>query len=372
MAGLAWLLANYPMEILMKLLAYCTPAFLSAGLVILPFSLLAVEPPLVKTKPVQAWQAGIEKTLYCQVEVPYHYTVASESQAKLVHALPEGSQVEKGEVLAKQDDEYLQLALVEKTELLAQQQLQLDYNEKEFIRVSELDNLHVTGSELNQLDLLVEQSKSQVIAIKTQIDRLKKQISSLTHKAPADGQVSELTAAIGSFVAEGAPIMQFMATEDKELRCEVPVATFRQSQWLELVQFYLVGSTSNELRLKRVGKNVIAKQQTLPIWLEAEGTSLFVGELSKVTMRQAEDTLSKVDTSALIFDGKSKYVWRLTENNEVEKTPVSVMTNLTNAFVVKGDVKAGDRLVTVGQTGLKQGMKVNPVETQVGVTGASH
>lgn len=356
----------------MKLLAYCTPAFLSAGLVFLPFSLLAAEPPLVKTKLVQAWQAGIEKTLYCQVEVPFHYTVASESPAKLIQALPEGSLVKKGEVLAKQEDEYLQLALVEKTELLAQQKLQLDYNQKEYIRVSELDALHVTGSELNQLDLMVEQSKSQVTAIKAQIDRLKKQISSLTHKAPVDGQVSELTAAIGSFVAEGAPIMQFMATEDKELRCEIPVTTFRQSQWLELVRFYLLGSSSNELSLKRIGQNVIAKQQTLPIWLEAEDTSLFVGELSKVTMRQAEDTLSKVDTSALVFDGSNRYVWRLTENDEVEKMSVSVLTNLHNAFVVKGEINAGDRLVTVGQTGLKQGMKVNPVDIQVGITGASH
>lgn len=356
----------------MKLFAYCTPALLSAGLVFLPFSLLAAEPPLVKIKRAKAWQAGIEKTLYCQVEVPYHYTITSESQAKLVLAKPEGTQVKKGELLAQQEDEYLALALIEKTELLTQQQLQLEYNKKEYVRVSELEALHVTDSELNRLDLLVAQSKSQVSAIKAQITRLKRQISSLTHQAPVDGQVSKLTAAIGSFVAEGGPIIQFMATENKELRCEVPVSAFRQSQWLELVRFYLADASNIELGLKRVGQNVIAKQQTLPIWLEAEDTSLFVGELSKVTMHQTEKRLRKVDTSALVFDGGNRYVWRLTENNEVEKTPVSVVTNLSDAFVVKGEISVGDRLVTVGQTGLKQGMKVSPMETQVDAVGVSN
>lgn len=360
------------MDIVMKLLTQWRQRALSTGIALLVMPLIAAELPLVKTKNVQPWHAGIETTLSCQVEAPFDYVIVSESQAKLVLALANGTRVKKGEVLARQDDEYLQLALTEKKELLRQQQLQLDYNKKEYKRISQLETVHVTDSELNQIDLIVQQSSSQLIAIQAQIDTLKKQIGSLTHKAPVDGQVAELTAAIGSFLPTGSSIMKFTAANEKEFKCEMPLSIFRQSSWLELARFYLLGSNKEELELKRVGQNVLSKQQTIPIWLGAERTSLVIGELSQVTMQQAEERLTKIDTSAVIFEGDNKYVWRITNDNAVEKLPVDIVKNLNRSFVIKGELKVGDRVVTIGQTGLKPGAKVKSMSSdELAIAGAS-
>ena len=64
--------------------------------------------PLVKVSTVEAWQNGVVNTLNCQVAVQYLTVFASDSDAKLTFLLPKGTEVNKGELIAEQDNYYLQ------------------------------------------------------------------------------------------------------------------------------------------------------------------------------------------------------------------------------------------------------------------------
>ena len=74
---------------------------------------LAKDTARVTVGVAEDWQQGIEKSLYCQGSTPFYQTISSHAHASVKWLLPVGSHVQKGTVLAQQDDFYLRQQLAQ-------------------------------------------------------------------------------------------------------------------------------------------------------------------------------------------------------------------------------------------------------------------
>ena len=107
--------------------------------------------------------------------MPYLTVFSSESDARLTFLLPKGSEVNKGELIAEQDNYYLQQELQRLEQEQKSSELELTYSADEFKRLSELKANMVSPSKLNNFSLKRDQATLNYDRITNKINELKHQ-----------------------------------------------------------------------------------------------------------------------------------------------------------------------------------------------------
>ncbi|MBQ4811874.1 efflux RND transporter periplasmic adaptor subunit [Pseudoalteromonas luteoviolacea] len=328
------------------------------GLFYSTYSIATPQAPLVKTTSVSLWQNGIQGQLSCQVSVPYTYTIASESEAKLNYLVSAGSYVKAGDLLAEQDGFYLQQSLKAMQYELIQHKANFTFHNQEYQRLVGLDEKHVSASAVNEHALSLELAKHAVEATNSRIKTLEKQLSALKHYAPHSGEITELHNNIGSFVPRGGAILSFTATDDKELHCEVPIKQSQRNSRFQDKMFFL--SKSEPLELKRYAHSVNQRHQTQSVWFHVPPNLLTLptGKLINIHWQSKTPDLVKLPTQAVIFEQDTAYVWRVNSQQVIEKVLVEVMQNQAHHFIVRGTLHAGEQVIVMGQSNLTEGIQV--------------
>ena len=161
---------------------------------------------LMKVAVVDSKAQGVQQVVKVQGQVEANRSLTLKAQVQGAIAqlpAPQGSRVEAGALLAKQDVEYRQAQLAEAKALLTQRKNDLAVSRK-----------------LNKRGL---QSKNQVIAdqaaveaAQAQLARVRYELTSTQTKAPFAGVVNRLDVEIGDYLSVGDPLLQFV--DDKRLK----------------------------------------------------------------------------------------------------------------------------------------------------------
>lgn len=317
--------------------------------------------PLVEVAKVKAWSQGAAHNMHCIVEAPDIYQLSSHADARLIWSLPEGAQVKKGEIVARQDSYYLNREIEQLEIDIASASAESEFAAKELSRLKLLNKKQLIS--ISRFHDVSKQAKQASLAKKLLTARLKElhyRHKNLAHFAPEDGQVVYRQANLGESLRIGERILQFLPTTRNELMCEIPLQKYRQSQQLKNVEF--THENKGNFELIRQSHALDEKSQTLKIYLNAGQKSrqgLLVGERINVTVHYHNSILTQVPIDAIELTENSAFVWQVQTDNKVMKVIVDVVETQENFFLVRSLLKDGDKVVTIGKQGLQDEQAVS-------------
>lgn len=314
---------------------------------------------LVKVAMIKSWQNGANHTLHCKVQSAHLFQISSVNSARLNWVSAPGTQVKKGQLIAKQNSYFLEREIEQLEIDIASASAEQDYAEKEFQRLNTLNKQLISPSLLNDMKRQLALATLVKARLNSQLNEANYRYSQLEHFAPQDGQVLELQAQPGQYLDIGENITRLQPANNKELMCELPLDKFRQNTALMDLVFSL--GKDNKLTLLRTSRLVDEHSQTLRLYLASETSlqnTLMAGERLQVNVSYQSANLTRVPFDAFELTEKGYYVWRLDENNQVEKISVEVIATQKNHFIITSALKAGDLVVTIGKQGLTEKQKV--------------
>jgi len=318
---------------------------------------------LVEVAKVEPWSQGAAHTIYCEVETPHTYLLSSHNSARLKWALPEGSQVTRGQLIAEQDGYYITQSIERLKIDIESADIQQEYTAAEYQRIQLLNEQNlVSSSRLNDMYRLSIQANLSKKKLEQQLQELQYREKNLLHIAPVNGQILRLESQPGEYLSDGQTILQLQPIENKELICELPLKKYRQHNQLNTAKFTLNGN--NNLTLDRSTISLKEDSQTLALYLRADKSmkqTLLLGERLQVVVSYLTQDISRVPHDALELADDGYYVWKLNETQSVSRLAVDIVSTQNDYFLVKSPLQGGDHVVTFGKQGLaeKQQVKFN-------------
>lgn len=323
--------------------------------------------PQVKAETVQAWHQGQVEQLNCKVSSAYLRQFSSESNAKLNFVLPAASRVKQGDLIAAQDSYYIQKAIEQLQLELTSAKLAVEYHAQEYRRLSGLAEKLVSPSSLNNLALKRDQASSLQLRLQKEIERQHYQAGKLKFFAPANGEVVTLHASPGQFISQGEAILAFLADNDKELKCELPLQTYSSTNGIS--QSLFQWDSKQQLAVKRISQIVAPDSQMISVFLSLPthaSTPLFLQQRLKVTMQTPATGLSRLPLDSLNLHSDGNFVWQLLANATVHKRAVEIVENQSKYLLVRSTLKPGDQVITIGRNDLTQDQQVSIPGKQTG------
>lgn len=311
--------------------------------------------PMVTVADVKAWNKGQIQVINCEISSPFLTVLSSENNAQLTALLPRGSKVKKGELIARQQDYYLQQELLRLREEKTIHHAELQLYRAEYERLLALKTLTSKGALDSAYSLMVKSQASYQKAINN-IEELEYRLTKLQFFAPEDGTIVETFAQKGEFLSKGRNLLSFLSQEDKELSCQVPAEQFTHGEHLT----FSLQNNNLPLSAVRVEESVELSTQMAKVHLKSSVplTKLLLGQRVKVELQIKQPSLTQLPADAILLSQNGNYVWKVNQEGVVSKVNVSVKSNHDYYFVVDSLLKPGDKVVTTGKTRLKPRQKV--------------
>jgi membrane fusion protein (multidrug efflux system) len=269
-------------------------------------------------------------------------------------AAEEGQWMREGEVLARLDDKEARLA-VERAELA------LAVAKREAERA---DQLHAQGfmSPKEQEDLVLKRRTAEV-----ELEQARHNLTLTRIVAPFSGRVVERTVHLGETVASGKSCFTLVDFDPVLARLYFPE---RDLPAVKVGQLALVTLDSQpgkvfEARVSLVNPVVDQSNGTFKVTLELPnpGGALRPGAFARVRLKTGSfaSTLLLPRRGVLSEDGED-YVF-VARGDSAVRVPVKVGAVENDTAQITTGLTRGERVVTVGQGGLKQGSKIRVVRS---------
>lgn len=319
--------------------------------------------PEVVTAVVQKKRIATTLPISGQVHSRFHSKVATEVSGKILWAIEPGVSVKKGELLAKLDDERLQLQLKETDIAIKRAQLNAKTLEQEYQRLKKLNLLNNTSQ--TQFDDIALKRDLAINDIELQQHKkmmLEDVIKRALVKAPFDGVIVQREIQQGEYVNAGDIIVHLLDTKRLEVRVDVPLKFKNQYQLDE--QLNIISQDTAILgKIHAVIPKSDFRSQTFQVRLtlsEQKNQHPFsVGELVSVELpiKQAANTLI-VPRDALILSQEGVYVMKITPKNTLKQVTVDVGQGQGEWIAVEGNLSENDKVAIRGVENLQDGDEV--------------
>jgi membrane fusion protein (multidrug efflux system) len=271
-----------------------------------------------------------------------------------VMAIPveEGMWVEKGATLVQLDDHEASLA-VQRTELA------LEVAKRELERGKQLDSRgYLSAKEIDDLELRLENAR-------VELEQARYDRSQMRITAPFAGRIVQRTVQLGETVTEGRECFRIDDFDPILARIYFPerdLARVRVGQEAVLTLDAQPG-VSFPARVSLVNPVVDRANGTIKVTLEIPNRDgrLRPGAFGRVRLKTGEAPQALlVPRRALISEDGESYVFVARGDSVVRRT-VQVGAVEGDDAQLLGGLSAGDRVVTVGQGGLKPGTRIKAV-----------
>ncbi len=265
----------------------------------------------------------------------------------------EGAEVARGQVLLRLENAELRTAL-------SRIQGQLARAQREYQRQTSLYGQQLISEqayneatyELEQLELALEDAE--------------RELGYTEVRAPIAGTVTERHVSVGDQVSANQKLFRIVDFDSIVARVYVPEKDlWRVSKGLE-ARLYTEANRSVERRgtVERVAPQVDPKSGTVKVTVSIpRGAGLLPGMYVSVELITAVNPDAVlVPKKALIYDAEQIYVFRVGEEDRVDRLLIEARLEDRNHIEPAGAVAAGDRIVVAGQAGLKDGSLVRLIE----------
>ena len=275
-------------------------------------------------------------------------TLNPETSGKIISILfKEGSEVKKGQLLVKLDDDELKATLAKQTAIQK-------INEEKEHDLKAL--LAVKGVSQEEYDL----SLSVVQQAKADIDLTQAQIAKTEIRAPFDGTIGLKNVSVGDFISSADAIATIEQLNPMKIDFSVPEKYSNQVHINDTV-FVKIASTSK----KHIGKvyafdsKIDAATRALKVraMVDNNNHSIFAGSYADVSLVLHSENSVVVPSMAIIagLRGQTTY---LVQNGKAKLIPVTIGIRTDSSVEVLTGLTVGDTIATSGIMALKPGVDV--------------
>lgn len=305
--------------------------------------------PVVKVMEAGCPGEGVSSRSYVgTVEADNVVTVCTNNPGTLGgFMLREGDLVKKGDAICKVESQSIRSAY-------QMAQATLSRAEDGYSRVMKVyDSGSVPEVKLVEVRTELENAKAS-------FEAARKALWHTTVTAPVSGTVSKVYAVDGTEVGISAPVVTIVDTRSCQVRIpvpenELPLMSIGDSAQVEVPALGLT------LRAVLSSKGVVASplSHSYDCLFSVEGgRQLQPGMACKLSMRSLRPEALVIPSSAVMTDGKGRYVWTVDGQNSVCKTYIRVGGYSGNGIVVEEGLPEGQRVIVEGSRKVSTGMKV--------------
>jgi len=270
-----------------------------------------------------------------------------------------GTEVKKGEAVARLDSKLFRLKVAENKAALKREKAKLAYLEKELERQNELIQGNFspkTEQEKVRLDYDVAVSELAVTRAKVNVDQ--EMLRQYVIRAPFDGVVINRLKREGEWVASGDSVSILSNPDNLEIIARVSEISIR----------YL--RVKNQLNVKKLEDELFgdiraivpvgdSQSHLYEMRLDVSGGSWMAGQVVRIDVPtgEARDVLT-VHRDALVMRSSGTSIYRINSENKAEKIAVTTGIASGKYIQVIGNLAVGDNIVIRGGERLRPGQEV--------------
>ncbi len=293
------------------------------------------------------------------------FRIGGKLAARLVDV---GERVELGQTLARLDDSDLVLALQSALAEKAAAETDLDRATAAVERTRTLKaEGHVAQAALDRAESDAAQARGRLDRARSSVDLARNNLTYTTLAADAPGVVTAIAAEAGQVVATGQPVVTIARTD--ALEAEIALPEQRRGDLAKgSASAVLWGDEgiTYPLTLREVSPDVNAGTRTYSVrFAFAKGATPDLGRTVTVTLDAGgAGPVAALPIASVHDDGTGPTVWRLdASGTRVTRVPVTLVSVGADAVQVRGPLKVGDRVVSLGAQRIDPDRPVKVVET---------
>lgn len=276
-------------------------------------------------------------------------TIGSDAQGKIIRLnVEEGDNVSKGQVLAKIDDELLQLQL-ENAEVSLESQKNDD---------SRYANL---AKENAVAGVQVEKAKLGVRSAEIQKKQLQRQLKNATITAPFSGVITKKMIDLGSVIGAGSPLVEITDISSLKLTVNVPerdILKFTLNQSVQITSD-LYGSRHFEGKVTNIGVQADKSHNfKVQVTISNQKQELMAGMYGAVTLSNNHRISAlAIPRKALVGSSKNPQVF-VARNGKAVLTSFNAGTSDGSFIEIVNGISNTDQIVIKGQVNLENNSNV--------------
>ena len=214
-----------------------------------------------------------------------------------------------------------------------------------------------------------DQAKSNLQSARSQWQQAKLNLSYTELVAPYSGTISIVNVSEFEYVTPSEDVMHIQSNQLLKIIFQVPnylIKDLSKQKPEAVVRFDAFDDKTFPITYQEISTDADATTggyTVTSIMERPTDIALLPGMSGQVEMPLQNQGQSRVPVKALLQDDGGQFVWRVLENGEVTKTPVT----LSEKGYVESGLNDGDRIVISGVANLEEGMKVRPWERERGL-----
>ncbi len=318
----------------------------------------------VVLEPVREMPIGERATFNAVVRSRNDILLPATVDGELIWVQEEGASVKKGELIAKVDDRQLLLQRDEQLLLADRARINAEYLQGEVDRLSQLQQANLAAkTQLAEMASRRDLARNDLAVAKSRIAQLEETLERTRIVAPIDAIVVERQRQSGEFARRGESVARIISPAQLEVRASVPIAYLNRINRSEPVTVSVSG-TVFESDIRALVQSSNQSSQTFGVLLnvpEEVTTKIAAGQFADVEMTVSEQRTSLfVPRDAVILRSEGSFVFRVDDENVVERIGVTLGIGQGALVAVAGDLNVGDRVAVRGVESLQDGQTVLP------------
>jgi len=274
-----------------------------------------------------------------------------------------GATVKRGDVLMRLDPQDLRLAESQARATLRAAETERDLAQADYKRHVELRAKNfVSQAVLDARQSALKAAQANVDASRASLRCQSNQSNYTSLAADADGVITAIEAEVGQVVQPGTPVVRVARTVEKEVVIGIPEDKVGQLRTAGDVTVRLWANEAVAIPGKIREVSPVADPATRTYTVKValpENAEVRLGMTATVELATGADGAAglRLPLTALVQHKGGSSVW-IVENGAVKLVPVQVVGQVRNDVLVKGQVAAGQNVVTAGVNLLRNGQKV--------------
>ena len=329
---------------------------------------LAQEPVTVATDEVTRESLAATVTASGVVVSREDAAIASELDGRLEWIAEVGDQFSRGEVIAQLDTHLIKLELRDRAAEIAALEANLAWLERQTARLEELANANNTAhSELDETRARYLVLQQELAQARVGVERTEYDLHRATVRAPFDGVVVSRDMAGGEFASVGRPLLRLVNTAAAEISVTAPLRLARYNHAGDVVEL-----SNNEMTATANVRSLVAvgdlRSHMMELRLTPQSSDWLIGEAVTVELPASEhESQTTVSRDAVVLRDRSNFVYVVNAESVAERVPVELGAGQGTRITVTGALEPGDRVIVRGAERLRDGQKVNPLNTRIGM-----
>lgn len=286
--------------------------------------------------------------------------LAAEVPGRLISVLDVGSTVTSGEPVARIEDTMLRLRHDELIAEVARVEARLDFLRKEESRFEKLaENNLAAATQLEQTRSDRGVAAGDLAVAQARLAQNEDQLSRTSLRAPFSGVVVERLMMPGERVTEGGEVVRLVDQQMLEVIARAPLEYYRFVRAGMALDLGAMGLHA-EGRVRTVVAVGDENTHQFELRIDIEAGVFPVGQTLRVAVPTSElKEVLVVHRDALVLRPEGITVFVLNEDDSVRQAAVTVGIGAGDLVEIRGDVRAGERVVTRGNERLQPGQTVS-------------